>query len=88
MRGHAERERESAEHEFAKSFNLIDQDLSGIKKIELAWGEFSETLIRPRIDEHQEVIAPCKNTTRPHEYFELNELRMGLLTPLLFVQLS
>jgi uncharacterized phage infection (PIP) family protein YhgE len=65
------------EEGFAKDFNLIDQDLSGLPKIHSAWGEFSETLIHPEFDEQSNLVRPCENTQRPQSYFNLRELAMG-----------
>ena len=65
------------EEEFAKNFNVIDQDLSEIPKIKSAWSEFSETLIRPQFDEQSNLITPCENTQRPQSYFNLRELAIG-----------
>lgn len=65
------------EAEFARDFNLIDQDLSSIPKINAAWGEFSETLIHPEFDGQSNLVTPCKNTQRPQVYFSLRELDMG-----------
>jgi ABC-type transporter Mla subunit MlaD len=63
--------------EFANDFNTINQDLEAIPRIKTAWAEFSETLIRPRFDEQNNLLAPCENTTRPHVFFNLRELGMG-----------
>jgi uncharacterized phage infection (PIP) family protein YhgE len=65
------------EEEFARDFNLIDQDLSVVPKINAAWGEFSETLIHPEFDEQSNLVTPCENTQRPQSYFNLRELDMG-----------
>ena len=65
------------EREFAENYNLIDQGLGEISKIRSAWAEFSETLIRPRFDEQNNLLVPCENTARPHVFFNLRELRMG-----------
>lgn len=65
------------EREFAENYNLIDQGLGEIAKIRSAWAEFSETLIRPRFDEQNNLLVPCENTARPHGFFNLRELRMG-----------
>lgn len=66
-----------SEIEFAKDFNKISQDLSGVKKVKHAWSEFSETLIKPRFDESGNILAPCENTARPQAYFNLGDLHMG-----------
>lgn len=62
---------------FAKDFNVISEKLGGIKKIQVGWSEFSETLIPPGFSENRELLSPCKNTARPHTYFNLKELGMG-----------
>jgi ABC-type transporter Mla subunit MlaD len=65
------------DNEFANDFNMINQDLQAIPQIKIAWAEFSETLIRPRFDEQNNLLAPCENTTRPQIFFNLRELGMG-----------
>lgn len=65
------------EEEFAKDFNLIDQDLSAVPMMDTAWSEFSETLVHPDFDEQGNLVTPCKNTQRPQSYFNLRELGMG-----------
>jgi len=66
-----------SEEQFALDFNRIDQDLRELPKINTSWSEFSETLIRPRIDDQQDMITSYKNTVRPHTYFNIRDLRMG-----------
>lgn len=66
-----------SEEEFAKDFNSIDQDLQKIKKVDFAWSEFSESLIRPRISADGVVERPCENTVRPHSYFNLYDMSIG-----------
>ena len=65
------------ETEFAKQFNIIDQDLSEIDRIRIAWAEFKETLIQPKFDEEGMLISPCENTIRPQEFFNTEELGIG-----------
>ena len=65
------------ETEFAKQFNIIDQNLSNIKRIKIAWSEFKETLINPKFDEKGQLISPCENTMRPQEFFNTEELEIG-----------
>lgn len=65
------------DQDFAQDFNTINQDLEEIPRIRTAWAEFSETLIRPRFDEQNNLVAPCENTTRPQVFFNLRELGMG-----------
>jgi len=64
------------ESEFAKNYNLINQDLLGLRKIDKAWQEFSETLILPKTSE-EGFLMPCSNTERPQEFFNLHDLDMG-----------
>ena len=66
-----------SEKQFALQYNLIDQNLSDIPKIKIAWAEFTETLIKPKIDENRNVIDYCANTDRPEDYFNLHDLGMG-----------
>ena len=66
-----------SDDEFAKQFNVIDQDLRQIDRIGFAWSEFSETLIRPKIDELGAVVRPCENTVRPHTYFNMRDMGIG-----------
>ena len=64
------------EAEFAKNYNLINQDLLGISKIDIAWQEFSETLVLPK-EADDGVLHSCSNTERPQEFFNLHDLHMG-----------
>ena len=64
------------EKSFSESFNTIDQKLSSVKKINIAWGEFTETLILPKEDGEGKITA-CANTERPHDFFTLDLLGMG-----------
>ena len=76
---------QSSEEQFAKRFNTINQDLLVVPKIKEAWAEFGETLIPPQFkdsefgDEHTvlNLISPCKNTVRPHSFFNLKDMGMG-----------
>jgi archaellum component FlaC len=63
--------------EFARDFNTISQDLGAIPKIQIAWNEFSETLIAPTFDDNRRMTQPCSNTQRPQAYFNLRELEIG-----------
>ena len=65
------------EEEFAKDFNIIDQDINKLSKINVAWSEFAETLIRPKFDENKNLLHPCENTIRPQFFFNTRELRVG-----------
>ena len=65
------------ETDFAKQFNIIDQDLSEIDRIRIAWAEFKETLIQPKFDDEGMLISPCENTIRPQEFFNTEELGIG-----------
>jgi len=65
------------DEEFARDYNTINQDLEAIPRINIAWLEFTETLIRPRFDEQNNLLAPCENTARPQVFFNLRELGMG-----------
>lgn len=66
----------SSESEFAKNYNVINEDLLGLEKIDSAWQEFSETLILPRVSDDG-LLKPCSNTERPQEFFNLHDLHMG-----------
>ena len=66
-----------SDDEFAKAYNVIDQDLGEIQKVGFAWSEFSETIIKPQIDAQGAVIRPCENTVRPHTYFNLRDMGIG-----------
>jgi len=65
------------EREFAKEFNVINQDLAGIKRIGPVWNEFCETLVAPQFDADGKVRKPCENTMRPHDFFNSDDLGMG-----------
>jgi hypothetical protein len=69
-------EKGPSEAEFAKNYNLINQDLLGISKIDIAWQEFSETLVLPK-EADDGVLHSCSNTERPQEFFNLHDLHMG-----------
>ncbi len=63
--------------EFARDFNYIDQEINEISKLNVAWSEFVETLIRPKFDEHKNLLNPCENTIRPQAFFNSRELGVG-----------
>ena len=65
-----------SDDEFAKQFNVIDQDLRQINKIDFAWSEFSETLIRPQIDELGAMVRPTK-TPSTTTYFNMRDMGIG-----------
>jgi hypothetical protein len=65
------------DEDFARNFNTISQDLSSIPKIQIAWNEFSETLIAPTFDDNRRMLKPCSNTQRPQAYFNFRELEIG-----------
>lgn len=65
------------EREFAKEFNVINQDLTEIDRVGPVWNEFCETLVAPHFDADGNVRKPCENTVRPHGFFNAYDLRMG-----------
>lgn len=65
-----------SEQDFATNYNLINEDLLSIKKIDFAWSEFSETLLLPTTSDDG-ILRPCSNTQRPHDFFNLDDLHMG-----------
>ena len=67
----------ASELTFAKNFNFIDQEMRDIEKLKVAWSEFTETLFRPEMDESKNLVRPCQNTVRPHEFFNLPNLAIG-----------
>ena len=68
--------RSSSEAEFANNYNQIDEEILLLPKINVAWQEFSETLILPKsLDDGTK--KPCSNTERPHDFFNLHDLDMG-----------
>jgi ABC-type transporter Mla subunit MlaD len=66
-----------SEANFAKNYNKIDQTLSAVPVISVAWREFKETLIVPVFSDERVLLSPCKNTVRPHEYFNIRSLQLG-----------
>lgn len=65
-----------SEQKFSENYNLINDDLMSINKINIAWREFSETLIAPTVSDDG-VRQPCLNTERPHDFFNLHDLHIG-----------
>lgn len=66
----------TSEAAFASNYNLINEDLLRIDKVDRAWQEFSETLIPPKMSDSG-VLNPCANTERPHDFFNLHDLHIG-----------
>ena len=65
-----------SESDFSQNYNLINEDFLAVDKVKIAWQEFSETLILPKISDDG-IRHPCANTERPHDFFNLHDMHMG-----------
>ena len=65
----------NSEADFSASYPFFEEKMRDLPLMFRAWTEFCETLVVPKRDQSQPVF---KNTIRPHEFFNLRHLHIGL----------
>ena len=65
----------SDEQAFASGYPDFEQKMVELQPVYRAWSEFTETLVTPKSNDTHPVY---KNTVRPHVFFNLDRLHIGL----------